>query len=302
MPWLRVDIDIASGVAESVENICLALGAVAVTLVDQHDDPVLEPAPGEIRLWPSTCLQALFAAEGSALPDPATLLAALQSQTALEPHRFRHQFIEDRIWEREWLRDFRPMAFGQRLWIVPGEWATPAQAQVVVRLDPGLAFGTGTHPTTAMCLRWLDAELDTQATMIDYGCGSGILAVSALALGARQAQAFDIDPQALLATRENAVRNHVQERLRVFAQARDLQPAQIVVANILAGPLIELAPVLCELVRPGGKLVLAGLLAAQSEEIRAAYTPWLNLQQACQVDDWVLLAGQRPANPAQFRP
>lgn len=303
MPYLRIDIDIAAADVQAVEDHCLALGAVAVTLVDQRDDPVLEPAPGEIRLWPATSLQALFAADAAgAPPDPAPLLATLAALTGLTASSLRARVVEDRVWEREWLRDFRPMQFGARLWIIPGGMAVPVDAAVVVHLDPGLAFGTGTHPTTAMCLRWLDAHVKPGLRVIDYGCGSGILAIAALALGASHAHAFDIDPQALLATDENAARNQLRSRLTIVASALELPQADIVVANILAGPLAALAPDLSALVRPGGSILLAGLLAGQVEELRAAYAPWIAPQVASTQDDWVLLTGQRPANPAQFRP
>ena len=303
MPYLRIDIDVAAANAQQVEDHCLALGAVAVTLVDQRDDPVLEPAPGEIRLWPATSLQALFSADAAGTPpDSAALLASLRALTGLSAGCLRTQLIEDRVWEREWLRDFRPMQFGARLWIVPGGMAVPANAAIVVHLDPGLAFGTGTHATTAMCLRWLDAQVRPGLRVIDYGCGSGILAIAALALGAGHAHAFDIDPQALLATDENATRNQLRAGLTIVASARELPPANIVIANILAGPLAALAPDLSELVLPGGSILLAGLLADQVEELRAAYAPWIALHSASTHDGWVLLTGQRPVNPAQFRP
>jgi len=303
MPYLRIDIDIAAADAQAVEDHCLALGAVAVTLVDQRDDPVLEPAPGEIRLWPATSLQALFSADVAGIPpDPAPLLASLRALTALSAGCLRAQLIEDRVWEREWLRDFRPMQFGARLWIVPGGMDVPGDAAVVVHLDPGLAFGTGTHPTTAMCLRWLDAQVTPGIHIIDYGCGSGILAIAALALGARRAHAFDIDPQALLATDENATRNQLRAGLTIVATAQELPQADFVVANILAAPLAALAPDLSELVLPGGTILLAGLLADQVEELCAAYAPWITLRVASTQDGWVLLTGQRPVNPAQFRP
>ena len=303
MPYLRIDIDIAAADAQAVEDHCLALGAVAVTLVDQRDDPVLEPAPGEIRLWPATSLQALFSADAAGvLPDPAPLLASLRALPGLPATCLRTELIGDRAWEREWLRDFRPMQFGARLWIVPGGMAVPADAAVVVRLDPGLAFGTGTHPTTAMCLRWLDAEVKPAQRVIDYGCGSGILAIAALALGAGHAHAFDIDPQALLATGENASRNRLRTGLTIVASAHELPQADIVVANILAGPLAALAPDLSACVRPGGSILLAGLLDDQVEELRAAYAPWIALHIASTQVGWVLLTGQRPVNAAQFRP
>ena len=170
------------------------------------------------------------------------------------------------------------------------------------RRTPGLAFGTGTHPTTAMCLRWLDAQVTPGIHVIDYGCGSGILAIAALALGARRAHAFDIDPQALLATDENATRNQLRAGLTTVATAQELPQADFVVANILAAPLAALAPDLSELVLPGGTILLAGLLADQVEELCAAYAPWITLRVASTQDGWVLLTGQRPVNPAQFRP
>jgi ribosomal protein L11 methyltransferase len=304
MPFLRIDIDAEGRDTAFIEDLCLTLGAVAVTLVDQHDDPVLEPAPGEVRLWPSTGIQALFAAEDSgALPDAEPLLSALRQQANLPAQCVAARVIEDRAWEREWLQDFRPMNFGARLWIVPTALTAPLEASVIVRLDPGLAFGTGTHATTAMCLRWLDAHVtDTTSSVIDFGCGSGILAIAALALGAQGAQAFDIDPQALLATGENALLNNVAERLHIAASTPDLHAADIVVANILAGPLADLSAELSRLVRPGGWLVLAGLLDTQAGELQRHYAAELQLQLADGQDGWTLLAGQRPAIAAQFRP
>lgn len=303
MPFLRIDLDVEAAAVERCEELCLALGAVSVTLVDQQDDPVLEPAPGEIRLWPATCLQALFAADESGrLPDAAELLASLGHSAGLEPSQLRSQLIADRAWEREWLRDFRPMNFGEKLWVVPGEMQAPAAAAVVVRLDPGLAFGTGTHPTTALCLNWLDQHAPTGLCVVDYGCGSGILAIAALALGASQAHAFDIDPQALLATDENAIRNHVRERLTIVHTADHLPVCDVLLANILAAPLMQLADRLCALVRPGGQLLLAGLLSHQANELIASYGPWVTLTESGRRDDWVLLAGQRRADVAQFHP
>jgi ribosomal protein L11 methyltransferase len=307
MPFLRVDIDVDAAAVAICEELCLSLGAVSVTLVDQRDDPVLEPAPGEIRLWPATCLQALFAAnESGQLPDTDALLARLQQGSGLEVQQVSAQIVADRVWEREWLRDFRPMNFGARLWIVPGELPLPTEAMAndtaIVRLDPGLAFGTGTHPTTAMCLSWLDRPALTGRSVVDYGCGSGILAIAALVLGASAAQTFDIDPQALLATDENATRNGVRERLKIVNTADQLSVSDVVLANILAGPLAELAENLSALVRPGGNLLLAGLLAHQADELITRYRPWISLREQARQGDWVLLAGQRPGDVAQFRP
>jgi ribosomal protein L11 methyltransferase len=213
----------------------------------------------------------------------------------------RFEAVADRAWEREWLKDFKPMRFGRRLWVCPGG-QRPAAGEagidtVLVELDPGLAFGTGTHATTALCLDWLDSGSDSWlggASVIDYGCGSGILAVAALKLGAVRAVAMDIDPQALIATRENAERNGVLEKVQVTG-ARDCGGAtvDVLLANILAGPLIELAPQLAERVRPGGRIALSGLLLEQADAVTAAYRPWFDIGLTGARDGWGVLTGCR---------
>lgn len=309
MAFLSVRIRLDGLVAEAVEDACFAAGALSVSYTDQRDDAILEPAPGEFRLWPATRLEAVFAAEAA---DPLRL-AALAAAIGLPLAALEVVHVPDRAWEREWLRDFRPMRFGTRLWICPAgtspppEAATGADAAVIVRLDPGLAFGTGTHPTTAMCLEWLDAEIRCGATaaprVIDYGCGSGILAIAALRLGAARAAAFDIDPQALTATADNAAANGIAHRLDVVPRDADLPAdADLLVANILAGPLIDLAPRLATLCRPGGRLALAGLLAEQAGDVVAAYAPWFEIAPVASRDGWTLLAGsRRPAMSVRMR-
>ncbi len=184
---------------------------------------------------------------------------------ALDPSRITTRPVEDQAWERVWLKDFHAMRFGARLWVAPHHETVAEPGAVVVRLDPGLAFGTGTHPTTALCLEWLENHLALGQTMIDYGCGSGILAIAAAKLGARHASCFDIDPQALIATRDNATANDIGARVQVYESADDLpRPVDVLVANILSGPLCELAPTFAQLVRPGGSLVLAGLMDNQA--------------------------------------
>jgi ribosomal protein L11 methyltransferase len=300
MPFLSVRIRLDGLDADSVEHACFAAGALSVTYTDQRDDAILEPAPGEFRLWPTTRLEAVFDAEAA---DPARL-AALAAAIGLPLAAIEVVHLADRAWEREWLRDFRPMRFGERLWICPAGMSPPPEAgtgadeAVTVRLDPGLAFGTGTHPTTAMCLEWLDAEIRPGTApaprVIDYGCGSGILAIAALRLGAARAAGFDIDAQALTATADNAAANGVARRLDVVAHDADLQPgADLLVANILAGPLIELAPRLAALCRPGGRLALAGLLDEQAAEVATACAPWFEIAPAARRDGWTLLAGSR---------
>jgi ribosomal protein L11 methyltransferase len=281
--------------ADAVEAACFAAGALSLSYTDQRDDAILEPAPGEFRLWPATRLQALFDAERV---DPA-FLAALAAQIGCDVARLEVAALAERAWEREWLRDFVPLRCGENLWICPSHHDVDAPGAIIVKLDPGLAFGTGTHPTTRLCLEHLDAAPPRDGIVVDYGCGSGILAIAALALGARSALAHDIDPQALVATHDNAVRNGVESKLETVAEADALDAraagrADLVLANILSGPLCALAPRLVRLLKPGGELVLAGLLAEQEEEVIAAYAPWLTLQRSAVREGWVVLAGRTP--------
>jgi ribosomal protein L11 methyltransferase len=209
---------------------------------------------------------------------------------------FEH--IADRAWEREWLKDFHPMRFGRRLWICPGgqrpQLDESAEEHCLIELDPGLAFGTGTHPTTALCLEWLDSAPLDGKSVVDYGCGSGVLAIAALKLGAAAALAIDIDPQALLATRDNAARNHVSERLTVAGpDEAPRRQAVILLANILAEPLLELAPSFGERVAPGGSVVLSGILRSQAAPVASRYAAWFDMRPATVRDDWALLHGVR---------
>ena len=271
-----------------VEDVLTAHGALAVTLTDAGDAPVLEPAPGETPLWPETKITALFPGE----QDLSALKRALEITVAPKPLPATSiETLEERVWEREWLKRFKPMRFGERLWVCPRERTVDDPRAVVVELDPGLAFGTGTHPTTALCLRWLDAaELDG-ATVLDFGSGSGILAIAALKLGAASAAAVDIDPQAVTATLNNAAENDVGDRLTTALG--DRERFDVVLANVLAGPLIERAEELAGRLARGGRLVLSGVLAAQADAVHAAYAPWVALEAPIVSDDWVLLAGTR---------
>jgi len=289
-PFIELSFELRDLDAEVAEDACFECGATSVTFTDLRDDPVLEPAPGEFRLWPATALQALFPAGTNA----AGAVKALASALGIDPERFSTREVEDRAWEREWLKDFHAMRFGKRLWVAPHHETVTGPGAVVVRLDPGLAFGTGTHPTTALCLEWLDANLQLGTTVIDYGCGSGILAIAAAKLGARHASCFDIDPQALIATRDNATANEIGARVQVFESADDLpRPVDLLVANILSGPLCDLAPRFAELVRPGGCLVLAGLMEHQVAEVTQAHSAWFDMCPFGKRDDWVGLSGRR---------
>jgi ribosomal protein L11 methyltransferase len=304
VPFLQFTLDIGARDPEPYEDALFEAGALSVTLLDAADNPVLEPAPGAMPLWPTVVVRAVFAAGIEAGAVRRALLAQPALDTALITQQAHFEAVADRAWEREWLKDFRPMRFGRRLWVCPGG-QSPATAAgdaddfVLLQLDPGLAFGTGTHATTALCLEWLDSGAGAWLAgmeVIDYGCGSGILAIAAIALGARRATAMDIDPQALLATRENAERNAVLQRLQVTDdRAVDGGRADVVLANILAGPLVELAPVLTTCTRPGGRIALSGLLLAQADAVTAAYRPWFDIDLTGARDGWALLTGRRRA-------
>lgn len=290
MPQLAITMTLDGLDAERVEEACFEFGALAVSYTDQRDDPILEPAPGEFRLWPHSRLQALYPFETS----PAEVVDGLAHVLRIEPSRIQVETLADRVWEREWLRDFHPMCFGSRLWVSPHHAHVHTVGAVVVKLDPGLAFGTGTHATTAMCLAWLDENTREGQSAIDYGCGSGVLAVAAVKLGAREVHAFDIDPQALTATRDNAAANDVANRVHVVDNDAAL-PAGVdmLMANILCGPLCELAPRFATLTRPGGRIVLAGLLDTQAEEVRKAHSEWFDVSPFASRDGWTALSGTR---------
>ena len=293
MPHLQLTIDIDRHAPEPIEDALFELGALSVTLEDAADDPVLEPGPGETPLWPTITVKAIF----DAATDPTALQQALVERLSrsLPPPRF--ETLADKAWEREWLKDFRPMRFGRRLWVCPGGLPAGDPDGIRIELDPGLAFGTGTHPTTALCLEWLESEALDGSSVVDYGCGSGILAIAAAILGAADVRAVDIDPQALIATDANAERNGVRSRLQI-ALKLDLPRSgtDVLVANILAGPLVELAPAFAATVRPGGRIALSGILAGQSNTVTAAYRPWFDIALSATRDGWSLLAGQRHAD------
>lgn len=293
--WLQLTLEAVRHSPEQLEDALLAAGAVAVTLVDGADDPVLEPAPGQTPLWPNTRVTGLFPAQVDVEAVKTALTLALGDEVL---GAVRLEGMEDRDWVRAWMDDFHPMRFGQRLWICPGETPPPDPDAVNLLLDPGLAFGTGTHPTTRLCLEWLDAHPPVDRAVVDYGCGSGVLAIAAALLGAASVRATDIDLQALAATRDNAVRNGVNARLRaVLPEHLDDTPADLVVANILAGPLAMLAPRLAALAHPGGDIVLAGVLEEQYSDVRRAYARWFDFTEPQRHEDWVRLHGVRNDRP-----
>jgi ribosomal protein L11 methyltransferase len=276
--------------AQAAEDACFACGASAVTLEDAADHPVLEPLPGELRLWPHTRLKALFpgSAAGTGLAEE------LAAHLGVEPQRIAARALEDRVWEREWLKDFHAMRFGARLWVSPHHEPVADPQAIVVALDPGLAFGTGSHASTALCLTWLDAHGAAGARVIDYGCGSGVLALAAAKLGARAVHCFDIDPQALLATRENAAANAIGHLVHVHAGEATLpEGVELLLANILCSTLCTLVPRFARLVRPQGTALLAGILEHEVPEVTAAYTPCFDIAHWAARDGWVALSARR---------
>lgn len=289
MPFLQVTVEVGAADPGPCEDALFDLGAVSVTLEDAADDPVLEPAPGETPLWPTVRVKALFAACTDRREIERQLAPLLRDAPAPS-----FENVQDKAWEREWLKDFAPMRFGRRLWVCPGGLPADDPDAVRIELDPGLAFGTGTHPTTAMCLAWLDAADLRGLEVVDYGCGSGILSIAALKLGASAVRAVDIDPQALIATRDNALRNGMSPGLTVTGDP-DLggHSVDVLVANILAGPLVELAPRFAAAVRPGGTIVLSGILVEQADAVTAAYRAWFDIGLTATRDGWGLLSGRR---------
>ncbi|UXN34549.1 50S ribosomal protein L11 methyltransferase [Avibacterium paragallinarum] len=292
MAWVQIRINSTNQQAESLSDYLEEIGSVSVTFMDSQDTPIFEPLPGETRLWGNTDVIALFDAE----TEMQQIVHQLKSAGYLsEDTAYKIEQIEDKDWEREWMGNFHPMQFGKRLWICPSWREVPDENAVNVMLDPGLAFGTGTHPTTALCLEWLDG-LDLQdKTVIDFGCGSGILAIAALKLGVKSAVGIDIDPQAILASRNNAEQNGVADRLQLFLAKdtpADLQ-ADVVVANILAGPLKELSPTISQLVKPQGQLGLSGILETQAQSVCEAYEAVFSLDPVAVREEWCRITGQK---------
>lgn len=298
--WLELKTELPREQVDAAEELLLGLGALSITNLDARDQPILEPGPGETPLWDAVVVVGLFA--GGEI-DADDLRAAFANAWAAgydaNPPGFRVEHLADREWERVWLEHFRPMRFGERLWVVPSWTAPPVTKEagaVNLRLDPGLAFGTGTHQTTALCLRWLDSLPLQNKSVLDFGCGSGILGIAAGLLGARTVTGVDNDPQAILATRENAQRNGVAvDALLPMQFAAHNAQFDVIVANILAGPLVQLAPQIAARLAPGGAIALSGILRDQADEVAAAYTGWIDWAPAAIDGDWVRLAGIRHA-------
>ncbi|MEX0740675.1 MAG: 50S ribosomal protein L11 methyltransferase [Pseudohongiella sp.] len=290
MPWLQIKARITDAEAPQMEQLFQSAGAVSVTLLDAEDEPVFQLDPDTTPLWQQTMLCALF--EDNA--DTDSVIALITAASRLQESDLLTEKIADQDWERAWMADFKPMRFGNRLWVCPS-WSEPPEPDAVnIMLDPGLAFGSGTHPTTALCLAWLDSQQLVNKTVIDYGCGSGILAIAAALLGASHVVAVDNDPQAVTASGNNRDLNGVPaELMTVHLPGESHEPADVVVANILSGPLAELTPVLTSLTKPGGTLILSGVLSEQTEQLMASYTPFFAMQAPVIQDEWVRIEGTR---------
>ncbi len=291
MPWLQLELETRPDEAERLSDLLSEAGASAVTFQDAADQPLFEPPLGTTPLWRSTRVIGLFEAD-TGMQAVIDHLQSRLGDTAMPPWHLNP--LEDRDWVRAWMDDFKPMQFGEQLWICPTGFAPPAPEAVNILLDPGLAFGTGTHPTTAMCLRWLDAHPPQGQRVIDYGCGSGILAIAAGLLGASHIEAVDTDPQALLATGDNAAKNRLEGRIRSWLPDDfPASPAPLLLANILAAPLMSLAPLFARLVQGGGNIVLSGIIENQAEDVMACYRESFDIHVQQQQDEWICLAGQR---------
>lgn len=290
MPWIQLKLNARSENAENIGELLMWHGALSTTFTDSHDTPIFEPLPGETRLWEDTDITGLYEAD----TDMQKVIKTLkQSPLLSDQFTYKIEQLEDKDWEREWMDNFHPMKFGERLWICPSWKSVPDENAVNVMLDPGLAFGTGTHPTTSLCLSWLDGQDLQDKVVIDFGCGSGILAIAALKLGAKRVIGIDIDPQAITASRDNAQRNNVSDQLELYLPEELPQGilADVLVANILAAPLRELSGNIEALVKNSGSLALSGILDQQADELIKVYEQWFKMNKVTVLDEWARLSG-----------
>jgi ribosomal protein L11 methyltransferase len=296
MRWLQVRATVTKDQVQLAEALLESLEAVSVILDDAQDQALLEPLPGEMPLWDQVIVTGLFYEDA----DVEQLQGFLSAQ--LPGASVNHDYLEEQVWERAWMDHYEPIQCGDRLWIVP-EWLSPPDQNTInLMLDPGLAFGTGNHASTFLCLQWLDKQDLQGKVVIDYGCGSGILGIAALLLGAKQVYAVDLDPQAVLSTRQNAALNNVEDKIWTGLPEEfehhfpDLQ-ADVIVANILAGPLMHLASTFAELAKPNALIAMAGIIEEQVEDLRQSYAKWFNLHTLEQREEnWCRLSGERWAS------
>ena len=289
MAWHQISVITNENIAPKLADFFSHLGAVSVTYMDAEDEPVYEPTIGETKIWSNTQVIALYELDA----EPELIKTRVFRQFKNEDLQcWLNEEVADQEWERAWMEYYKPMKFADRLWVCPTDQEQFEPGTVCLTLDPGLAFGTGTHPTTALCLEWLASHDLTGKTVIDYGCGSGILAVAATLLGAKIAHAVDIDPQALTATQSNALKNNVQDKIKCYLPEQfDPFQAEIVLANILAKPLIDMSEQICALLVPGGQLVLSGILFEQAESVINAYQQHIIFNPLVQQEDWIRLDG-----------
>ncbi len=296
MSWWQLRIAAHATQAEEIESCMQSLGAVSVTMQDagrgSDETPIFEPEPGTAPLWPDTQVTGLFDADPAAA---VRLRARLAEILGVAETRISCQRLEEQDWERAWLRYFKPLRFGDRLWVIPDGYTPPDETAINLFLDPGLAFGTGTHPTTALCLQWLAAHLEPGAGVVDYGCGSGILSVAAAALGAARLWCIDIDPQALQATRANLEKNRISIPIHTVLP-QDFQPDDrptLIIANILAKPLITLAGDFASLLDPGRILVISGIMSEQTDDLLQVYEKHFERFKILSKDGWMLIECRR---------
>ena len=308
MSWLQISVNTTKDHLELSEGCLFAAGAHTVTLTDAADQPILEPGPDETPVWNDIIVTGLFTLDD----NQHTLLDTIEHCLADIDFTCNTEILQDQNWTRAWMEHFQAMQFGERLWVCPHHIEPPDATAINLLLDPGLAFGTGTHPTTSLCLRWLDQNVCTAdsprnaISLLDYGCGSGILAIAACLLGADHADGVDIDPQALTASHDNAATNQVGEKIETFLpddflkQHKDTQ-YEIVVANILSGPLAELAPELTRHTKANGHIVLSGILKEQAESVLITYSEFFEMDKPVFEEDWVLLHGLKKAVPLMHK-
>ncbi|WP_394753579.1 50S ribosomal protein L11 methyltransferase [Crenothrix sp.] len=291
MAWHQLSVISDEHTAPLIADFFSDLGAVSVTYMDAEDEPVYEPAIGETKIWSNTQVIALYELDADPDAIKAQVIEHFQSQALLN---WQYDEIGDQAWERAWMEFYKPMKFADKLWVCPTDQQQHEPKTVCLILDPGLAFGTGTHPTTALCLEWLASHDLTGKTVIDYGCGSGILAVAAVLLGAKIAHAVDIDPQAITATESNALKNNVQDKIHCYLPNDfPVLQADIVLANILAKPLIDMSEMIASLLVPNGTLILSGILHEQADAVITAYQSHIALQPLVQQEDWIRLSGAK---------
>ncbi len=296
MAWIQIRFPVEAGQSQTFEDLLLAIGAKAVSLLEPKDQPLYEKLPYSYPMWDKPIMVGLFTSDQPVAERADQLAQFYREETGTAFPEYQIEILEDKVWETAWADDFKPMQFGERLWVFPTshEGDIPENT-IALKLDPGLAFGTGTHPTTRLCLQWLDHTDIKGKSVCDYGCGSGILGIAALKLGATELTAVDIDPKALTETELNAKRNQVSHEnyKLLLPEEQPVEQYELVIANILAGPLLELADRLQAMTASGGQLLLSGILEKQAQEVMNQYQHWFDLLPYTQDDGWVRIEGRK---------